>query len=126
MSARNGTRPRSPKCLMVTRHAGAVEWLQRHPRWTQGRWPRAELVSHLSLEASDRLRPGDRVVGTLPVNLAASVCQQGAAYWHLGFSRMPADARGAELTADDMDAYGATLRRYVVWMHGVPQPRGAS
>ena len=57
------------------------------------------------------MQRGDTVIGTLPVNLAAQVCARGAAYWHLALE-MPAKQRGQELSAEDLQALGATLQQF--------------
>ena len=56
--------------------------------------------------------PGDTVIGTLPVNLVARVCARGGRYLHLSLD-LPAEARGRELTADELERYGARLEAYV-------------
>lgn len=86
----------------VTRHAGAVEWARR-----QG--VRVDIVVK---QLDPRMpSPGDRVVGTLPVHLAAAVCQRGIPYVHLALD-LPPRLRGRELTADDMQAAAARLEPY--------------
>lgn len=87
--------------FFVTRHSGAAEWAAR-----QG--ITSETVAHLDIE---RIAPGDQVLGTLPVSLAAEVCALGGRYFHLTLS-VPPDWRGRELTADDMTRFGATLEEY--------------
>lgn len=67
-------------------------------------------VRHLDLEA---IRPGDRVLGTLPVHLAAAVCERGARYVHLSLE-LPADQRGHELTGDELEQLGARLESFEV------------
>jgi CRISPR-associated protein Csx16 len=47
------------------------------------------------------------------VQLAAEVCARGARYLHLRVD-LPADARGRELQAHELQAYGARLEDYVV------------
>ncbi len=88
----------------ITRHPGAIEWAERQGIHID------ERVEHLD---TGQIRPGDRVLGTLPANLAAEVCARGGAYYHLSL-HMPPEARGRELTADDLDRYGAKLRRFQV------------
>jgi CRISPR-associated protein Csx16 len=88
----------------VTRHKGAAEWIR-------ARFPNVEVVDHLTPE---QVGPGDIVIGTLPVNLAAAVIAQGADFQHLSLD-LPAEARGRELTAEIMDQYGARIERYDVW-----------
>lgn len=88
----------------VSRHPGAVEWARRNGFQIDRQ------VAHLDLE---QVEPGDTVLGTLPVNLAAEVCAKGAAYWHLSL-RLPPDQRGNELSADQLESLGARLERYNV------------
>ncbi len=87
----------------VTRHQGAVEWAAR-------RGIEAERVEHLD---SARIAAGDVVLGTLPVSVAADVCAAGGRYVHLTLP-VPSDMRGRELSADDMDRFGARLEEFVV------------
>ena len=87
----------------VTRHEGAAIW-------AAARGFEARLVGHLDIEA---VEAGDRVLGTLPVHLAAEVCARGARYWHLTLE-VPPEARGRELSAADMEAFGARLEAYDV------------
>ncbi|MGH6627379.1 MAG: CRISPR-associated protein Csx16 [Burkholderiaceae bacterium] len=87
---------------LVSRHPGAVEWARR-----QG-VPIDRVVAHLS--PAD-VRAGDTVIGTLPVNLAAAVCQSGAQYLHVSLE-LPAHLRGHELSADQLEALGARLEAF--------------
>jgi CRISPR-associated protein Csx16 len=87
----------------VTRHKGAAEWAL-----TQGIAARA--VSHFDAAMA---QPGDRVLGTLPVSLAAEVCERGARYLHLTLN-VPENMRGKELSAQDMTSLGARLEEYRV------------
>jgi CRISPR-associated protein Csx16 len=96
----------------VTRHPGAVAWARRHGIAAD------HLVEHLSLaEIASQVGPGDTVIGILPVNLAAAVCQQGARYLHLTIE-LPARLRGQELDADQLDALQARLQAF----HVEPSP----
>lgn len=88
----------------VTRHPGALDWARAQ------RIVDARAVDHLVIET---VQPGDRVLGTLPVHLAAEVCSRGARYLHLSLD-IPAHRRGGELSAADMDAFGARLEEYRV------------
>lgn len=87
----------------ISRHPGAVEWARR-------RGLDAVATDHLDLDA---VRAGDVVIGTLPVGLAAEVQARGAAFWFLELD-LPAEARGRELTADEMERCGARLVEYRV------------
>ena len=88
----------------ITRHPGAIEWAQRRGLSVD------RLVEHLD---PDHIAPGDTVIGILPVNLVARVCARGGRYLHLSLD-LPAEARGRELTADELERYGARLEAYVV------------
>lgn len=90
-------------CWFVSRHAGAVAWARR-------RGLDAVATEHLALDA---VQPGDVVIGTLPVGLAAQVQARGAAFWFLELD-LPAEARGRELSADEMERCGARLVEYRV------------
>ena len=87
----------------VTRHQGAVEWARN-----QG--IDAQHLSHLDPET---IKPGDVVLGTLPVSIVAEICAKGAHYLHLSLKTPPIQ-RGQELTAKDMDDLGAELIEYEV------------
>ncbi len=86
----------------VSRHAGAVEWARRQGLTVDRQ------VAHLDI---DELRPGDIVIGSLPVNLAAEVCSRGGRYCHLTLP-LPPELRGRELSADQLEALGARLEAY--------------
>ena len=88
----------------VSRHPGALQWMQQHG-------PAFDChVPHLDPAQVQR---GDTVIGTLPVHLAAQVCARGAAYLHLVLE-MPAQQRGQELSATELQALGATLQPFHV------------
>lgn len=88
----------------VSRHPGALRWMERNGIKFD------KHVSHLSIES---IQQGDKVMGSLPVNLASEVCRKGAEYWHLSL-HLPAAARGKELSAEELDLYEANLERFEV------------
>lgn len=90
--------------FFVSRHPGARAWAASR------RLPADEIIEHLPVE---RVRPGDIVIGSLPVSLAGEVCARGARYLHLALT-LPAEARGRELTAEEMRRHGARLEEYWV------------
>lgn len=83
----------------ISRHSGAIEWAARQ------NMPVDHFVAHLDI---GQIRAGDKVIGSLPVNLVAQVCTVGANYWHLSL-RLPADLRGRELSAQDMEQLNSEL-----------------
>jgi CRISPR-associated protein Csx16 len=88
----------------VSRHPGALEWMRK----TRIHFDRHTV--HLDMES---IHPGDVVIGSLPVNLAAEVCARGATYRHLSLQLTVHD-RGRELSATELEAYKAALETYFV------------
>ncbi len=95
----------------VTRHPGARDWARRRGL------PVDRFVTHLD---PAQLQPGDRVIGTLPVNLVAEIQQRGCDYIHLSL-QLPAGLRGKELDADQLDACRARLQACRVEPRPLPE-----
>lgn len=91
---------------LITRHAGALRWLQEQLQ--------APGLHVCHLDQSVLIGAGDRVVGTLPVNLIAAICARGARYQHLEID-MPACLRGQEITTAQLTALNARLVEYVAF-----------
>ncbi len=92
------------KVLFVSRHTGAVEWARRQGLRVH------EQVEHFNVE---EVKEGDIVIGTLPVHLAAQVCARRARFLNLSLE-VPPEARGRELSAEEMERFGARLEEYRV------------
>ncbi len=90
--------------LFVSRHPGAREWAAEAGITVD------VVIAHFDPET---VQPGDVIIGTLPVNLAARVCERGGRYLHLSLE-VPAEARGKELSAADLYECGARLEEYQV------------
>lgn len=90
--------------FFVSRHSGAKQWALRHGFQVD------RMVAHLDPED---VQPGDAVIGSLPVNLAARVCDRGGVYHHLTLE-LPMGWRGRELTSEEMEAFGARLETYYI------------
>ena len=86
----------------VSRHPGALDWAAEEGIQVD------QVIDHLDLAV---VSPGDTVIGSLPVNLAADVCARDARYLHLSLL-LPAHLRGVELTPAQMRACGARLEEY--------------
>jgi CRISPR-associated protein Csx16 len=97
----------------ISRHSGAAEWIDGQGVHIDHR------VAHLDPE---RVLPGDVVLGTLPVNLAARICARGARYLHLSLD-LPAEWRGRELSAQDMQRFGAQLEEFRIEPVATTDPR---
>lgn len=88
----------------VSRHPGAIAWAKQQGLAVDRQ------VSHLEIAT---IQEGDKVIGTLPIHLAARVCEIGGRYFHLNLD-LPADKRGQELSASDIQLYGASIEEYLV------------
>lgn len=88
----------------VSRHPGAQAWARERGIVTDYQ------VDHLALE---QVSAGDRVLGTLPIHLAAGVCARGARYIHLTL-HIPRELRGQELSAEALNELGASLQEFHV------------
>jgi CRISPR-associated protein Csx16 len=88
----------------VTRHPGARTWAAEKGLAIE------RVLAHLDPSI---IAPGDRVIGSLPVNLAAEVCARGGRYLHLTLD-LPPGLRGRELSAEQMRAFGARVEEYEV------------
>ncbi len=86
----------------VSRHPGAIEWAARQGLAVD------QFVRHLDPAQVDRT---DTVMGSLPVHLAAAVCERGARYLHLSVE-LPEQLRGQELSTDQLEQLGARLTEY--------------
>ena len=90
--------------LFISRHPGALEWAAAEGLAADAR------LAHLDPET---IQPGDVVIGTLPIHLAARVCERGGRYLHLSLE-LPPEQRGRELSAADLRRCGARLEEYRV------------
>ena len=88
----------------VSRHPGAVDWAAQ-----QG----LHVDRHIAHLDPDQIEQGDTVIGTLPTHLAANVCQRGARYINLSLD-LPAQWRGRELSAQDLQACNARLESFTI------------
>ena len=92
------------KTYFVSRHSGAKMWAE-----SEG-FVIDQVVSHFDTKY---VQAGDKVLGTLPVHLAAEVCARGGSYYHLSLT-VPQELRGVELSAEQMRDCGASLSEFVV------------
>ncbi|MEW6651424.1 MAG: CRISPR-associated protein Csx16 [Chloroflexota bacterium] len=90
----------TPTVIIVSRHAGAVEWLRQ-------RNITGDVLTHVS--SPEEIR-GKTVVGALPLHLAAEAAKIGA----IDLPLLSPDQRGRDLSPQEMDRAGATLTWYEV------------
>lgn len=83
----------------ISRHPGAIAWASE-----QGLC----IDQHLNHLDTKKLQPGDTIIGTLPVHLAAAVCKQGARFINLSLD-LPEHWRGQELSAEELRKCNARL-----------------
>lgn len=88
----------------VSRHPGAIDWAKKRKLHVD-RW-----VTHLD---PAWIRPGDIVIGTLPMEAAATVCEIGARFISLKIL-LPETLRGKELTAEMLNNLDCTLTEFRV------------
>ena len=94
----------------VSRHPGALEWAVGDGITVD------QVLTHFDPECT---QPGDVVLGTLPIHLAARVCVRGGRYLHLSLE-IPPEWRGRELSAADLRQCGARLEAYQVMPDAAP------
>jgi len=87
------------KTYIVSRHVGAVKWLQQ--RGFEG-----EVISHLDPKI---LSQGDTVIGVLPIALAKQLIDKGVRVYSLQLPNVPRELRGEELSPQLMNQYGAKV-----------------
>jgi len=93
------TKGENMETLIVTRHPGAVEFIQ-HCGYV------GEACEHFVPEMAHE---GMVIVGILPVHLIAQVLHSGARFIQVVLPQIPPEMRGTELTPTQMEEFGAQL-----------------
>ena len=88
----------------ITRHPGARQWAEEQD---------LRIDRHCVHLDPALIEAGDTVIGSLPVHLAAAVCERGARYLNLSLD-LPAHARGRELSPEELAAFNARLEAFTV------------
>ncbi|BFQ93346.1 CRISPR-associated protein Csx16 [Gallibacterium anatis] len=88
----------------ISRHPGAIEWIKKQNIHID------RFVQHLDVSL---IQKGDIVIGTLPVHMAAEVCEKGAKFYFLSIN-MNFEQRGKELTVEDLITQGCRIVPYYV------------
>ncbi|MCH9741868.1 MAG: CRISPR-associated protein Csx16 [Proteobacteria bacterium] len=92
--------------LLISRHPSAIAWVK-------SKMPVDAVLTHLTDDDLATLTPAHTVIGTLPIHLAAAVCEKGATFVYLSLDTPP-ELRGQELTIKQMDKLGARLEGYAI------------
>lgn len=88
----------------VSRHPGAIEWVKLQNIQID------RFESHLD---TSLVQAGDVVIGTLPIHLAAEVCQKGAKFYFLSINVTP-EQRGTELTCKQLTKQQCLIQPFMV------------
>lgn len=88
----------------ISRHQGAIDWAKTQSI-SVDHW-----VTHLDIT---QIEANDVVMGTLPIHLAAAVCQKGAEFYFLSVN-VQAEQRGKELTAQQLEQQSCRLIPFYV------------
>ena len=88
----------------ISRHQGAIDWIKQQDIQID------KFVAHLNI---DDIQQGDTVIGTLPIHLAAKVCEKGAKFLFLTID-LPSEQRGKELSAEQLYQQNCRLVPYYV------------
>lgn len=104
------------RTIIVTRHPGALEWLQKHhEELCDMDFPESENVAPTNhtkviLHATPEDVAGNRVIGILPNRLSCLAAE----YYEIDLPGLRPEQRGKELSCAEMEAAGARPTRYVV------------
>lgn len=90
--------------LFVSRHQGAIEWIKQQSIQVD------VFVEHLNVE---EIQADDVVIGTLPIHLAAEVCQKGAKFYFLSVN-VAREQRGTELTYEQLEKQACSLQQFYI------------
>ena len=90
------------RVVIVSRHAGAVEWLRQ--KGIEG-----EVVPHLAQADIEGAGEETIFIGIFPVVLAVRIVQAGHRCWAIDLPLLQPEQRGKELSAGEMELAGAQL-----------------
>lgn len=86
----------------ISRHKGAIDWIKQQGIEID------HFVAHLDIA---QIQMGDKVIGTLPIHLAAQVCAKGASFYFLAVNVRP-EQRGTELSAEQLSQQQCSIQPY--------------
>ena len=88
----------------ISRHPGAIEWVKLH---------NIQIDRFESQLDTSLVQAGDVVIGTLPIHLAAEVCQKGVKFYFLSINVTP-EQRGTELTCKQLIEQQCSIQPFMV------------
>lgn len=86
----------------ISRHQGAIDWIKQQGIKID------HFVAHLDIA---QIQAGDKVIGILPIHLAAQVCAKGASFYFLTVNVRP-EQRGTELSAEQLSQQQCSIQPY--------------
>ena len=92
------------KTYVITRHKGAVEWIEENGYKVD------YVLQHCEV---GRVSEGDIVIGVLPIHIAGELCKKKAKFLALCIDT-PKEFRGKELTCAQLKLFGCRLVEYFV------------
>lgn len=88
----------------ISRHQGAIEWILQQSIHID------HFESHLEIS---QIQANDTVIGTLPIHLAAQVCEKGAKFYFLSVN-VTREQRGTELTVEQLNAQQCSIEPFYI------------
>ncbi|MGY4676973.1 CRISPR-associated protein Csx16 [Pasteurella sp. P03HT] len=88
----------------ISRHQGSIDWIKQQNIQID------RFENHLDV---NKIQSGDIVIGTLPVHLAAQVCEKGTKFYFLSLN-VTAEQRGTELTVQQLNEQGCSLQPFFI------------
>lgn len=90
------------KTVIITRHAGAIEWLK-------SKGYGGEVMPHFNGEVEE----GATYIGVLPIPMIHHIINGGGRFILLTLPQIAFGERGQELSPEEMEAAGASL--HLIW-----------
>jgi CRISPR-associated protein Csx16 len=89
------------KTILISQHPAEISWVKSKMHVD-------EVLNHFTNDDISVLTQDHTVIGSLPIRLAAAVCEKGTRYILLCINTLP-ELHGQELSVEQMDQLGARL-----------------
>lgn len=104
------------RLFIVTRHIGIVSVIKEMLKGTN--FETVKVLPFWSDNDTKELKKGETVIGVLPVDIIADICEKGGNYYHL-FLNIPQELKWKELTEEQVRNLKPRLEEFSV--NRVPQ-----
>ncbi|WGE85078.1 CRISPR-associated protein Csx16 [Actinobacillus equuli] len=88
----------------ISRHQGAIDWIKQQAIQID------RFEQHFDVA---EIQADEVVIGTLPIHLAAEVCQKGAKFYFLSVN-VTREQRGTELTCEQLVKQGCSIEPFYI------------